>query len=156
MSTKNSIFTRRKLRPSQLRTVADRRFDDATALVASGKNARANGAMYLGGFVVECLLKASLLERYPWLQSTPHPPGASAHDLRIWSLAYRQHDLEELLLHLPHIQSRLQASGSRNLGEFGAICATWTIFARYSPQSAMISEAARFLAVIKEIKPWLR
>jgi len=36
-----------------LRTVADRRFDDADALRQTGRNARANGAMYLGRFVEE-------------------------------------------------------------------------------------------------------
>jgi hypothetical protein len=33
-------------------------FGDAAALRDTKKNERANGAMYLAGFVVECLLKA--------------------------------------------------------------------------------------------------
>ena len=58
------IFLKVRLRPTQLRTVAERRFDDAVALRQTGKNARANGAIYLGGFAIECLLKARLLEDF--------------------------------------------------------------------------------------------
>jgi len=59
------IFKRTRLRPPQLRSVADRRFDDAQALRATQLNARANGAIYLGGFVIECPFKAMLLEKFP-------------------------------------------------------------------------------------------
>lgn len=62
-----SIFAKTKLTPSQLRTVAERRFADARCLLKSGENERANGAMYLAGFVIECHLKACLLEVHPWL-----------------------------------------------------------------------------------------
>jgi hypothetical protein len=47
------IFTRMRLGPAALRTVAERRFDDAMSLKRTGQNARANGAMYLAGFVIE-------------------------------------------------------------------------------------------------------
>lgn len=63
----SSIFDRVALRPAQLRTVADRRMADAQFLRSRGGGRHANGAMYLAGFVVECLLKAQLLERYRWL-----------------------------------------------------------------------------------------
>ena len=69
------IFQKVRLRPTQLRTVANRRFGDAEALRETGQNARANGVMYLGGFVIECLLKAQLLERFRWLQSAGSPQG---------------------------------------------------------------------------------
>jgi len=71
-----TIFDKlRLIRPTQLRTVADRRFGDADSLRRTGRNARANGAMYLGGFVIECPLKALLLEKFPWLQSATSPDG---------------------------------------------------------------------------------
>ena len=50
-----SIFERGLLTAVQLRTVADRRFDDARYLADSRTNKYANGAMYLAGFVVEVL-----------------------------------------------------------------------------------------------------
>lgn len=99
--TSVTIFEKVKLRPAQLRTVADRRLDDADALRKTGKNARANGAMYLGGLVVECLPKAKLLERFPWLQKAGSPEGRTSQEKRVWSLCYRSHDLDEILARLP-------------------------------------------------------
>ena len=92
------------MRPTQLRTVADRRFDDANALRRTGQNARANGAMYLGGFVIECLLKAQLLERSGWLQTARSPEGRNKEDRHLWSLCFRSHDLDEILARLPEIE----------------------------------------------------
>ena len=90
-----NIFQKVRLHPTQLRTVADRRFADADVLRKTGKNTRANGSMYLGGFVIECLLKAMLLERYPWLQTAGSPQVRGKDDQYLWSLCYRSHDLDE-------------------------------------------------------------
>ncbi|HVS69734.1 MAG TPA: hypothetical protein VHQ47_00595 [Phycisphaerae bacterium] len=154
------IFQRIKLRPSQLRTVAERRLDDARALRDTGENARANGAIYLAGFVVECLLKAKLLQRYPWLQSAGTHTGKTAKDLRLWSLCYRSHDLDEILEKLPDILitlSKLEhGQGSRLIQSLKTICAEWSIFARYSPYNADIDDARHFLAQIEELKEWLK
>jgi hypothetical protein len=130
-----TIFDRLRLvRPTQLRTVADRRFDDANALRQTGRNARANGAMYLGGFVIECLLKASLLEKFPWLKNATPPAGRSKPDQYLWSLCYRSHDLDEILAKLPEIRDRLsrleQRGTPRLLQSLNSICAQWTIYAR--------------------------
>lgn len=155
-----TIFRKVRLRPSQLRSVADRRFDDAEALRQTGRNTRANGAIYLGGFVIECLLKASLLERFKWLQSAGSPEGRSAEDRRLWSLCYRSHELDEILSRLPEVTHRLsrleQRNGNRLLQSLKSICAQWTIFARYSPFYADIDDAREFLDRIKELKPWLK
>ena len=154
-----SIFDKMTLRPGQMRTVADRRFDDAEALRKTKKNARANGAMYLGGFVVEILLKAKLAEKFRWLQSTGSPEGLSRRDKRLWRLCYRWHALDEILAELPETTNRLSAAeqrGRKRLTEnLKNVCARWTIFARYSPQTANITEAGDFLKMIKELKPWL-
>lgn len=154
-----TIFKRVRLGPTQLRTVADRRFDDAKALRRTGQNARANGAMYLGGFVIECLLKAQLLERFGWLQSARSPEGRNKEDRHLWSLCFRSHDLDEILARLPEIEQRLsrleQRGSSRLVQSLKSICARWTIYARYSPHSADIDEARDFLDQIGELKPWL-
>ena len=151
-----NIFSKMSLTPKQLRTVADRRFGDALALRDTHKNERANGAMYLGGFVIECLLKAKLLQEYPWLQNCSHPQGRSSRDQKIWSLCYRKHDLEEVLIHLPRLSKSLaKTNDPRLLQNLTGICAKWTIFARYSPQSAMMAEATVFLDRIKELKSCL-
>jgi hypothetical protein len=154
------IFAKVQLRPSQLRTVAERRFGDAKCLLESGKNERANGAMYLAGFVIECLLKARLVEKYPWLRNAGSHAGLQDWQQPIWSLCYRRHDLDEILVHLPQVQNRLS-----NLDQHGAhrlveslkfVCAEWSIFARYSPQSATLAEANKFLGRVQELKECLR
>jgi len=155
-----TIFKKIRLRPAQLRTVADRRFDDADALRQTGRNARANGAMYLGGFVIECLLKAKLLERFRWLQSAASAEGCDKYDRHLWSLCYRWHDLDELLAQLPEIQDHLSRMEQRDSGRLNAslksICAQWTVYARYSPYNADIDDARKFLDQIQELKSWLR
>jgi hypothetical protein len=155
----DKIFAKSRLRPSQMRTVARRRFADAEYLCKSGDNERANGSMYLAGFVIECLLKAKLFERYKWLQSTRSPAAMAAADHEVWSLCYRSHDLDELLAHLPDLANRLSklprdAPGAV-LNSVKRVCGSWTIFARYSPHSATIHEAEDFLARVKEIKECL-
>jgi hypothetical protein len=153
------IFKKIRMRPTQLRTVAERRFDDADALRQTGRNARANGAIYLGGFVIECLLKAKLLERFAWLQSAASPDGRSKKEQHLWSLCYRSHDLDEILARLPEIEVRLSSReqrGSTRLAQsLKKICAQWTIYARYSPYNADIDDARTFLDQIEELKPWL-
>jgi hypothetical protein len=155
----SSIFDRVKLRPSQLRTVAARRLADAKYLRDSRKNERANGAMYLGGFVMECLMKAELLERNPWLQNGSNPVRKTPADQRLWSLCYRSHDLQEILERLPQLLERPgkldQREQSRLTSNLRAICSQLTIFARYSPLSATMAEAAYFLARVEELKQWL-
>jgi hypothetical protein len=154
-----NIFSKIRLRPTQLRTVADRRFDDAEALRKTGQNARANGAMYLGGFVLECLLKARLLERFPWLQSAGSAEGRSKADQHLWSLCYRSHDLDEILDKIPEVIDKLTRMEGRQsshlVRSLKSICGQWTIFARYSPYTADIDDARTFLDQIKELKSWL-
>lgn len=146
------------MRPTQLRTVAERRFGDADALVKTRRNARANGAIYLGGFVVECLLKAKLMDRFPWLQNAGSPEGRSKTDQRLWWLCY-SHDLDSILAKLPAITENLARQGQRESNHLTrslrSICEVWSIYARYSPYSADIDDARDFLDQIEELKPWL-
>jgi hypothetical protein len=155
-----AIFRKTRLRPSQLRTVSDRRFDDAFTLCQTGRNARANGAMYLGGFVIECLLKAGLLERFVWLQSARSPEGRNSEDQRLWSLCYRSHDLDEILERMPHVQERLlqheQGESRRLTQSLKSVCAHWTVHARYSPYNADIEDARTFLDQVEELRKCLR
>ena len=160
MPGKGSIFDRVSLRPSQLRSVADRRYADAIALRDTGENERANGAMYLGGFVLELLLKAAMLEEYPWLANAAFPSRRGQADQHLWSLCYRSHDLHEILEKLPKVQSRVSAVGRGQrrllLNDLKMICGQWTVFVRYSPQSAIMTDAKEFLERIRELKPWVR
>src|SRR4051794_9010737 len=108
----SSIFDRQRLKPSQLRTVANRRYADARYLADSGKNKHANGAMYVGGFVVECLLKAKLIEKYPWLERHIDAAKLSITEREIFYLCYRSHDLERIIELLPELsQNQTIVSG---------------------------------------------
>src|SRR4051812_15718910 len=99
MSKQSSeIFGRRRLTPRQLRAVAEFRFDDALCLFESGDSARATGAMYMGGFVIECLLKALLLERHANLQGPVDPSRLSLSDKEVFRLLYVSHALDEMLI----------------------------------------------------------
>lgn len=155
MATKaQGIFSRIRLRPGQFRTVANRRLADAEFLRGSVRNQHANGTMYLAGFVIECLLKAKLMEQHPWLQTSVRPEASwSREQSHLWFLCHRSHDLEGILGHLVSVQARLAAVGlDRQLRE---ICGEWTIHARYSTRTATMKEATQFLCRIKEIRPWL-
>jgi hypothetical protein len=153
-----SIFDRVRLTPQQMRTVADRRSDDAHYLRRSRQNKHANGVYYLGGFVLECRLKTAVLERYPWLQ---HPSGQqtwSRADRELYNLCYRQHDLEGLLAFLPGLLRQFwEVDPSGGLyHNLLSLCGQWTIFARYSPQMTTMQQAAEFLDQIRELKRWVR
>ena len=153
----SSIFDKAKLTQRQLRTVADRRFADAEALRKTNRNRHANGAMYLGGFVIECLLKAKLLEKYTWLRTVRAPDGRPRREQRLWSLVYRLHSLDEILGWLPEITQRLVAAGQGRLVQnLKNICSRWTVFARYSPKTGEMSEARKFLDQIRELKTCLK
>lgn len=154
------IFRKLRLNVSQLQTVADRRFEDARYLARSGSNKYANGAMYLGGFVVECLLKALLLKKYPELTSPGTIPTQSGQWKQLISLVYRSHDLDEMLAKLPEVTHKLlaqgQEGGQRLVTSLKGVCERWSIYARYSPYQVDSQDAAQFLERIKELRPWLR
>jgi len=80
----------------------ERRFEDAQALCATRQNARANGAAYLAGFVIEILLKARLVRQYETIARKRQ------HDVKdaergVWSLIWRSHDLGAMLDAMPEL-----------------------------------------------------
>jgi len=159
LARRRGIFAKARLTPKQLRAVAALRLDDARALLETGQNARSNGAMYMGGLVIECLLKALLLDRHPNLQGAVDPVTLSRPDREAHRLLYR-HDLDEMLAFLPEVRTRLESTGNAPGGSlwpaFRDVCAEWTIYARYSTLQAPIAEARRFLRTVGEVKEWLR
>ena len=155
-----SVFNRpQNIGPSQFRAVADRRFDDATALCDTGQNARANGAQYLVGIVIDVLLKAQLMRRYPDI-ARKRPHEVAEQEREIWSLIWRSHDLERMLRHLPGLLAGVAAKGERAgkpyLDWLLGICAAWTIHIRYSPYTTTVAEAKHMLERVRELKEILK
>jgi hypothetical protein len=140
--------------------VADRRFDDAIALIETGRNARANGAAYLAGFVIEILLKARLVTRFPTIAAMPPHHAMSARERSIWRLIWREHDLEKMLESMPELEASLRKRGERDgrdyLVTLRGICATWSVFARYSSHTITVAEAKGLLDRVRAVKELLK
>lgn len=139
--------------------VAERRFGDAEALSRTGENARANGVAYLVGFVVEILLKARLIDRYPEIaRKRQHEVSDAERDL--WRLIWKQHDLEGMLERMSELEAALKSRGERDgqdyLAELKKVCATWTIQARYSSRTMLIAEAREWLERVRVLKELLK
>jgi len=147
------------LKPSTMATVAERRYADAKALIDTGKNAHANGAAYLAGFVIEILLKARLVSQFPAVaRKRQHEVGAA--DREVWSLIWRQHNLEGMLSKLGAVEGALSKRGHRDgqdyLAELKKICATWTIHARYSSRTMSMDDAKEMLRRVRTLKEMLK
>ena len=139
--------------------VAQRRFDDAEALCNTNDNARANGAAYLLGFVLEILLKARLVAKYP-TTARKRQHEVLTDEQGIWILIWRQHDLAAMLDQLPEIEAALAKRYERDpvnhREALKMLCATWTIQARYSPHQISNAEAREMLEHVRPLKELLR
>jgi glutathionylspermidine synthase len=148
-----------RLKPSAMATVAERRFDDAETLCRTGENARANGVAYLAGFVIEILLKARLVERYPEIaRKRQHEVTDAERD--VWRLIWKQHDLEAMLAEMRELEAALKARGERDgqdyVAELKKVCASWTIQARYSSRMMLMDEATKWLERVRLLKELLK
>jgi hypothetical protein len=159
MSGSRDIFAKQRLTIGQLRAVADRRFGDAVALVETGDNARANGAQYLAGIVIEILLKGQLLKRYPSAASKM-VDDLSPDESEVWKLIWRSHDLGDILDRLPLLRASLaersRRAGTPYLRWLTGICERWTIHARYSPHTSTMSDAKEMLKRVRTLKELIK
>ena len=151
---RNPIPTR-----GQLVAVAERRFRDAEALLATGDNERAAGAMYLAGYTVEVLLKGQLLNAHPAAARPPRRDEAEAvRSAR--RLIFASHAMVEMLDALPRVATTVRKAGDRAgrpyLAQLRLVCQTWTPLARYSPRSATIRQARDLLDRVRDLKELLK
>ena len=154
----SAIFGKRRLTPGQLRSVAEYRFGDAMCLFESEQPVLATGAMYMGSFVIECLLQALLLERHSNLQSPVDPARLSESDREVFRLLYASHELDAMLMFPPEVELKVRSlsHGEATWERFQTVCEQWTVYARYSPKLAKRDEAQQFLDTVGEVKQWLR
>lgn len=146
-------------KPTQPAAVAERRFGDAEALCKTGENARANGAMYLAGLVIDILLKAQLMRQYPEV-ARKRPHEVTEGERRIWSLIWRSHDLAEMLEQHPSLAAAVaklgEQAGRPYLTWLNQICGTWTIFVRYSSLTTEMEDARVMLERVRVLKEVLK
>jgi len=117
---------------TQWQHLSNERLKDAEVLLQSRKR-RYNGAVYLGGYAIECALKSAIC----LLKNLPQLPEE-----------YRTHNLGDLLRATgltppPHLTRRFLA------------VATWTVNLRYLTRRWSAQEARKFLDDVKEVKQWL-
>ena len=110
------------------------RLRDARVL-ARRENKRYTGAVYLGGYVIECLLKAAICVE----QRTERLPAK-----------YRTHELEALL----------EATGYRltmttEIASKFRIIVGWNVMLRYQGRQYKAQDARTFLANVEVIRQWL-
>jgi len=153
--TKNIYERSSGVRPSSLVAVAERRFDDAVALHATGENARANGAQYLAGLTVEILLKAQLMREFPTIAAR-RPHEVSGDQRPVWNLIWRSHDLSAMLDQLAGLRAGMSMQGNRAgipyLDWLRGICGLWTIYIRYSTATSTIAESRELLDRVRHLK----
>ena len=104
---------------AELRKIAEERLKDAEALLAAG---RYDGAIYLGGYVVELALKSRICIALNW---KGFPQTRSEFQKY---LSFKTHDLD-VLLSLSGAEETIKTG---YLAEWSAV-ATWDPEARYNP-----------------------
>lgn len=124
-------------RATQLVTKSDQWFDDVQFLYGSRRYA---AALYLGGFVIECLLKARLWPR--------------RFEPKIRPLLF-SHRLGELLKADVNLSSALKSDPHAPYEQFVHL-STWTVRVRYNPRGIDPQDAAGFLRRLREVRLWLR
>lgn len=110
------------------------RLQDAKVLL---KFKRYGGAVYVGGYVIECLLKVAICE---YLGVGRLPRQYAVHDL-------------EFLLWVSGLQAELSAS-AKLLSAFTLI-SRWSINLRYKGAVISAEDAWRFVEAITEVREWL-
>jgi hypothetical protein len=132
---------------TDLRKAAFKRLRDARALLRGGKE-NARGAAYIGGYAVECKLKAIALEVFDcWnLDQLAAKWRVREHDVYT-------HGLEAILRHLP-IYNKFRASPIW-AKHFASHVNTWRVHWRYDPHDWPTGKAEAFLLSVEEVYNWI-
>jgi hypothetical protein len=118
---------------------ADKRRVEATILIRADQP---TGAVYLAGYVVECMLKALNIENEP----------ADQQGIRLEELTRVGHNLTRLL------ELYLQEGGSRpppDVARAFTLVSDWSSEIRYDPKDVKPAEAERFLKAVDVFYRWV-
>jgi HEPN domain-containing protein len=114
--------------------ISRERFVDARVLL---KQKRYNGAVYLGGYIIECLLKAAICVQL----RRDTLPGE-----------YRTHELGRLLRSSGLMQDL--RSDAILLVRYSTV-EEWNVEIRYRGAQCNVQEATKFLDAVKEVQQWI-
>jgi hypothetical protein len=132
---------RGKFRPSsqQYKAAAQRRYKEAQILMRARPPQR-NGAVYLGGYVIECILKA-IVCRLPTSEKRRR-------------LLYQSHDLVGLLNE--SVDAHAAVYQYVNCAKaFARVAALWDVQLRYVPRELEPAQVADFFLRIEEVRKCL-
>jgi hypothetical protein len=118
---------------------ADRRRVEASILI---KAAQPTGAVYLAGYVVECMLKALIIETQP----------DNLRASRLEELKKIGHNLTRLL------ELYLKDGGSKppsNVVRAFTLVSDWASDIRYDPTEIQPAKADRFIKAVDEVYRWV-
>jgi len=132
------------LRASVYRQAAIARLAEAEFL----KKAHPAGAIYLGGYVVECMLKWAICKRNGIIYLDDLPDQKLADRLT----SARGHDLD-FLLDVSGLKQLLKSNN--RLYEAFAQVSAWNVTLRYDPQAGNFRSAAEFLTAARLLRDWL-
>jgi hypothetical protein len=134
---------------SEQAKASQHRLDDARALIDAK---RWRGAMYLGGYAVECLLKTKLMQMFDCqnlveLDAVLHQREEIASHTTVFT-----HSLE-ILLRLAQGRDRLQQDPAmwQLFNEVNEWVPAW----RYNPKPPAPADARDFLNAVEHIRHWI-
>ena len=102
-------------------------------------------AQYVGGYAVECMLKALVIEVTP---QNRRPPAGD--DMLAWMKKDFGHDLNALRAYAGRRGARMP----RDVSSDFVFVSTWDPQSRYEPGPGNAAEASRFLRAAKSVLKW--
>jgi hypothetical protein len=125
-------------KPSQLREKSDQWFNEVEFL---HEHERWSPLIYLGGFVIECLLKSVLWTR----RAEP----------RAAQLVGRSHDLGQLLAECAALDAEIRKPAFAQVRSAFEFLASWTVRIRYNPKRPSAADARMYWQRLVEVRRWL-
>ena len=113
------------------------RLKDARALL---REQRWSGAVYLGGYAIECLLKALIVRR---------------RGLNLLPRDYWHHDLRRLIESALFKIEREERMTEELRGYVQLLCKEWDVTLRYGERRYNRHSATRLLACVEVLRQWL-
>lgn len=135
---------------SEQRRAAIRRLADARVLYADG---HWRGAMYLAGYVIECRLKARLMEMHGCLTLKELGRRLSARYPRATE-SITTHNIEALLSYTGVLE-RMQAHADMDTKRAYYLCRTWRTSWRYHPEQGNEHECTAFLNAVDRLSRFI-